>query len=211
MSLLTRVSDLLRWQQRDPTMDLPWKQKTLPIFSNHSPIYHTQQKPQPLSHEEQTELELAHQRLLLLCEESRKANVRIAVDAEDTIIQPAIDYMTYSAALMYNKDGDNPVVYNTIQAYLKDAKDRLYLATKAAERMNVSLGLKLVRGAYIVSERKLASSLGFESPVHDTIQDTHDCYNACTSYMLDRVANGTGSVVLATHNVESGMRFFGCF
>ncbi|KAI3929896.1 hypothetical protein MKW98_004050 [Papaver atlanticum] len=70
--------------------------------------------------------------------------------------------------------------------------------------MGVKVGYKLVRGAYLSSELQLASSLGCSSPIHNTIQDTHECYNECASIMLEKVANGTGAIVLATHNLNSG-------
>ncbi|GAY46235.1 proline dehydrogenase 1 [Citrus sinensis] len=203
MSLLQRVSDLLRWQQRDPSFNLPWKLNNFPLFSDCSPLYHTLQKPEPLTLQEENELQSAHQRLQKLCQECLEANVPLTVDAEDTFVQPAIDYLTYNAALSNNKAG-KPIVYNTIQAYLKDAKERLFLATEAAEKMGVPMGFKLVRGAYMSSESKLAASLGFDSPIHNSIQETHACYNDCASYMLEKIADGSGAVVLATHNVESG-------
>lgn len=203
MKLLERVSDLLRWQHKDPSLNLPWKLDTLPIFSSISPTYHTLKKPEPLTLEEEHDLQLAHQRLLKICENCLEANVPLTVDAEHTSVQPAIDYLTYSSAIKYNKD-DNIIMYGTVQAYLKDAKERLLLASKAADKMGVPMGFKLVRGAYMSSERKLASSLGFESPIHNSIQETHACYNECASFMLDKIANGPGAVVLATHNVESG-------
>jgi proline dehydrogenase len=87
---------------------------------------------------------------------------------------------------------------------LKDAKERLLLATKAADKMGVPMGIKLVRGAYMSSERKTASSLGYESPIHNSIQETHACYNDCVSFMLEKIANSSNAVILATHNVESG-------
>lgn len=118
-------------------------------------------------------------------------------------MQPAIDYMTYNAAISNNKSGQ-PIVYNTMQAYLKDSRERLFLATKAAEKMGVPMGFKLVRGAYMSSESKLAASLGFDSPIHSSIQETHACYNECASYLLEKIADGSGAVILATHNVESG-------
>ncbi|XP_061353626.1 proline dehydrogenase 2, mitochondrial-like [Gastrolobium bilobum] len=203
MSLLERVSDLLRWQQKDPSLVLPWKQDSLPIFSESSPLYHTQKRPDPLTPEEESDLQLANQRLLQLCQRCVQANIPLLVDAEHTWVQPAIDYFTYSSAIMHNKD-DNPIVFGTIQTYLKDAKERLLLTTKAADKMGVPLGFKLVRGAYMSAETKLAESLGYASPIHNTIQDTHNCFNDCSSFMLEKIANGPGSVVLATHNVESG-------
>ncbi|KAJ8551290.1 hypothetical protein K7X08_000660 [Anisodus acutangulus] len=41
-------------------------------------------------------------------------------------------------------------------------------------------------------------------PNHDSIQQTHDCFNACAKFMIDEIANGSGAVVRATHNIESG-------
>ncbi|GAB4831777.1 hypothetical protein Ancab_005789 [Ancistrocladus abbreviatus] len=207
VGILEKVSNLLRWQKRDSSFNLPWKLNALPIFSDSSPLYHTLQKPEPLTGEEERDLELGHQRLLKLLQRCAELNVPLSVDAEDTFVQPAIDYLTYSSALMYNGKGDsksNPIVFGTIQAYLKDARERLLLASKAAEKMGVPMGFKLVRGAYLSSERKLAAKLGFESPIHDSIGETHACYNDCASFMLDKIADGSGAVVLATHNVESG-------
>ncbi|XP_075663786.1 proline dehydrogenase 2, mitochondrial-like [Castanea sativa] len=203
MKLLERVSDLLRWQYKDSSFNLPWKLDTLPIFSDISPTYHTLKRPEPLTLEEEHDLQLGHQRLLKICQKCLDANVPLTIDAEHTSVQPAIDYLTYSSAIMYNKY-DNIVMYGTIQAYLKDAKERLLLASKAADNIGIPMGFKLVRGAYMSSERKLASSLGFESPIHNSIQETHACYNECASFMIDKIANGPGALVLATHNVESG-------
>ncbi|KAJ7974222.1 Proline dehydrogenase [Quillaja saponaria] len=203
LRILQRVSDLLRWQQKDPSFNLPWKQNSLPIFADSSPLYHTRKRPEPLTAEEERDLQLGHERLLKLCQRSVEANTPLLVDAEYTSVQPAIDYLTYSAAILHNKD-DTPIVYGTLQTYLKDAKERLLLTTKAAEKMGVPMGFKLVRGAYMSSETKIATSLGYASPIHNTIQDTHACFNGCASFMLEKIANGSGGVVLATHNVESG-------
>ncbi|KHN13795.1 Proline dehydrogenase 2, mitochondrial [Glycine soja] len=203
MSLLERMSDLLRWQHKDPSFSLPWKQDCFPIFSESSPLYHTSKRPEPLTREEESDLQLAMQRFLELCQKCVQANIPLLVDAEHTSVQPAIDYFTYSSAILHNK-GDNPIVFGTIQTYLKDAKERLVLAAEAADNMGIPMGFKLVRGAYMSSETKLAESLGYSSPIHNTIEDTHKCFNDCSSFMLEKVANGPGGVVLATHNVESG-------
>nr|AKP06212.1 proline dehydrogenase [Eurya emarginata] len=203
IGLLQRVSDLLRWEYTNESFRLPWKLNTLPIFSDQSPFYHTPSKPDPLTSEEEQDLYLAHQRLQKLCESCLEADVPLSIDAEDTFVQPAIDYFTYSAAIKYNKD-DNPIIYGTIQTYLKDSKERLFQATKAAEKMGMPMGFKLVRGAYMTSESRLASSLGVESPIHSSIEQTHGCFNECASFMLEKTANGSGAVFLATHNIESG-------
>ncbi|KAI3452145.1 hypothetical protein Pfo_008810 [Paulownia fortunei] len=203
-SLLKRVSDLLRWEYKDKSLHLPWKLKTFPIFSDSSPFYHTLKRPEPLTPDEERDLQLAYERLIKICENAFEANVPLLIDAEDTAIQPAIDYFTYSAAIEYTSGDDDPLIFNTIQAYLKDSKERLVIAKKAADKMGVPVGFKLVRGAYMSSEKRLAASLGVESPIHDSIQNTHACYNDCAAFMLEEVASGSGSVVLATHNIESG-------
>ncbi|XAR51582.1 proline dehydrogenase [Bertholletia excelsa] len=201
--LLKRVSDQLRWEYNNPSFQLPWKRHTLPVFSNRSPFYHTPTKPDPLTPEEEEDLFLGHQRLLRICQKCLDTNVPLSIDAEDTYVQPAIDYFTYSTALMYNR-GDNPIIYGTIQTYLKDAKERLVQTANIAEKMGIPMGFKVVRGAYMSSERQLASSLGVESPIHDTLQDTHACFNECASFMLEKIADGSGGAILATHNVQSG-------
>ncbi|CAL5370782.1 unnamed protein product [Camellia sinensis] len=203
LALLQRVSDLLRWEYMNQSFQLPWKLKTLPIFSDSSPFYHTPRKPNPLTPEEEQDLQLAHQRFQKICQNCSNASVPLVIDAEDTSVQPAIDYFTYSAAIEHNRDND-PIVFGTIQAYRKDAKERLFRAANAAEKMGVPMGIKLVRGAYMGSERELAASLGVESPIHNTIDQTHDCFNDCSSYLIEKAADGSAAVVLATHNIESG-------
>ncbi|XP_010261927.1 PREDICTED: proline dehydrogenase 2, mitochondrial-like [Nelumbo nucifera] len=203
ISLLKRVSDMLRWEHRDPSFHLPWKQETLPVLSHSSPFYHTLKRPEPLTTTEERDLQLAHQRLMKLCQNCLETDLPLLVDAEYTSVQPAIDYLTYCAAISFNKD-ENPVIFGTIQAYLKDSKQRLFLATEAAEKRRIPIGFKLVRGAYLSSETQLAFSLGFPSPIHESIQETHLCYDDCASFMLEKVARDSASVVLATHNFQSG-------
>ncbi|KAM0949534.1 putative proline dehydrogenase [Dioscorea sansibarensis] len=203
ITLLERVSDLLRWEQKKKTTDLPWKSHSIPILSPSSPLYHTPSSPPPLSETEEQDLRLAEERLVTLCLRCSDFNVPLLIDAEYTSVQPAIDYLTYSAMLRFNHN-DQPIVYGTIQAYLRDAKERLMLAVEAAENERISIGFKLVRGAYLTRETKLASSLGAASPIHRSIEETHACYNDCTFFMLGKIISGSGSVVLATHNFDSG-------
>ncbi|KAM0006601.1 putative proline dehydrogenase [Helianthus debilis subsp. tardiflorus] len=204
VSLLKRVSGLLRREYKNPSSyPLQWMRKTLPIFAECSAFYHTLQKPSPLTTTEEHDLELAHKRLTTICDKALESNVPVVIDAEDTSIQPGIDYFTYWATVKYNK-GTKPLVYGTVQAYLKDAGQRLFETKTAADKMGLPVGFKLVRGAYLSSERKLAHSLGVESPIHNSINDTHHCFNECASYMLDEVSSGPGGLILATHNLESG-------
>ncbi|CAN6300198.1 unnamed protein product [Urochloa humidicola] len=210
IALLEKTSDLLRWQKKHPSFNLPWKAHSFPILSDSSPLYLTASEPPALTAEEERELELAHERLLAVCAACAEHGIPLLVDAEYATVQPAIDYFTLVGALAFNGSGeaggggDRPIVHGTIQAYLRDARDRLEAMVRAAERERVRLGLKVVRGAYLARETRLAASLGVPSPIHGSIQDTHDCYNGCAAFLLDRVRRGSASVMLATHNVESG-------
>lgn len=203
LTLLERVSQLLRWQHMNAGFKLSWQEEGLPLFALESPTFHVQKEPQPLSAEEKVDLAAAKQRLWRLCEESREIGYPLLVDAECTRVQPAIDYLTYAAELHFNAGREQPLVYGTMQSYLKDSFPRLTLAMDAASKMGVPLGVKLVRGAYLVRESTLAGSLRVSSPIHSCIEETHNCYNASANFLLERAAAGQGSVILATHNKDS--------
>lgn len=60
---------------------------------------------------------------------------------------------------------------------------------------------KLVRGAYMVQERKRARDKGYVDPIHDTIEDTHANYDAQVSKLLRN--NNLASFMVASHNEKS--------
>jgi proline dehydrogenase len=203
IQLLEHVSSLLRWQHKNKEFKLPWNEKGLPILAAESPTHSVQTMPEPLTNEEEHDWTLAHQRLWKLCRACEIQGMPLVVDAEYMSLQPAIDTIVYAAMLEFNK-GCPPLVYGTFQAYLKDTKPRLSLALKGASEHGISLGVKLVRGAYITRETAVAASYNVPSPIHPNIQETHRCYDECAAIMLEEVANGKGSLLVGTHNVNSG-------
>ncbi len=61
-----------------------------------------------------------------------------------------------------------------------------------------------VRGAYMISERKRALELGYPSPIHDTIEATHACYDGNVQMALEAMARGEKvEVLVASHNQAS--------
>lgn len=68
-----------------------------------------------------------------------------------------------------------------LQCYLKDTAARLARDARRAAEEGWKLGVKTVRGAYMVVERARAEAMGYPSPVQDTLQATHDNYNRCPS------------------------------
>lgn len=205
IQVLERVSDQLRWQHVNKDFKLPWKQDVIPILAEGSPTYQTVSQPETLTKEEGDLLVLAHERLSKLCQECESEGICLLVDAEYSSIQPAIDYIINVAACKFNK-GDHPLVYSTLQTYLKDSFQRLNLAVKGSHERGLSYGVKIVRGAYILREKALAASLQAPSPIHSNIEETHRCYNSCAAFMLEQVSSGNASVVVATHNMASGMK-----
>lgn len=203
IDILERVSNLLRWQHVNKDYNLPWKQDVIPVLAEGSPTYHVQSSPQPLTEEEEKRLVLAHNRLTKLCQSCESEGVPLLVDAEYSLIQPAIDYIIHVAASEFNRHSQ-PLVYGTMQTYLKDSFPRLSMAVKGSHHRGLSYGVKIVRGAYISRENALAVALGVPSPIHPDIETTHRCYNSCAAFMLEQAASEDGSVVLATHNMNSG-------
>lgn len=205
IQLLERVSSLLRWQHVHKGFKLPWKQDVIPFLAEESPTYHVSSPPDFLTKEEETDLTLAHERLSTLCKACEQEGLPLLIDAEYSSVQPAIDYIIHVAAAEFNK-GALPLIYGTMQAYLKDSFSRLQLAVKGSHERGLSYGVKLVRGAYITREKEMASSLRVPSPIHSNIEGTHRCYDSCATFMLEQAANGDGAVMLATHNMDSGRK-----
>mmetsp|Transcript_31048 Transcript_31048/g.59942 ORF Transcript_31048/g.59942 Transcript_31048/m.59942 type:complete len:417 (+) Transcript_31048:188-1438(+) len=142
-------------------------------------------------------------RLETLAAEAARVGVHILVDAEQTYFQPAIDAVTYRLMTKHNREGRR-TLYATYQAYLRGTEARLAADLQRSQEEGVHFGVKLVRGAYMVSERALAASQGLPSPIHESAADTHACYDASLAITLNNLAanKGTGLLV-ATHNKES--------
>ncbi|KAF9126613.1 hypothetical protein BGW39_006483 [Mortierella sp. 14UC] len=125
-------------------------------------------------------------RMEKLCDQAAVTQTRLMIDAEQTYFQPAIDSVALHLMENYNNKPhvEGPLVFNTYQMYLKDALGRLQQDYVRAQRNGYVLAAKLVRGAYMVSERKRAQELGLEDPICEGIEATHTSYNAGVDFML---------------------------
>lgn len=54
----------------------------------------------------------------------------------------------------------------------------------------------------MVEETHLAYVGGYENPVHNSLQETHDSYNECADKMTNNVKE-SDRIVIASHNAES--------
>jgi proline dehydrogenase len=134
---------------------------------------------------------------------AQELGVRVMVDAEWLDIQPAIDHMVIFLQRLYNM-GDRPVVFNTYQTYLKGMEGRVVRDLERSRREGWRFGAKVVRGAYMVSEREKALKRGMESPICDSYQATEDNFHAVIDVILSHGAS-TGKapaaeVLGASHN-----------
>lgn len=147
-------------------------------------------------------------RVRQLADAAARQNVALMVDAEHTYFQPAIDHTVKELMRTYNT-GDRPIIFNTYQCYLKDSRERLLGDIARAQREGYRFACKLVRGAYLQLERARATKEGYPSPVWDTLQQTHDNYNACLELVLREVKHSGAELMVASHNqasVESAVR-----
>lgn len=153
--------------------------------------------------EEETELMQGLQlRLETLARRASSLGVRLMIDAEQSYFQPAIDHLVLDLMQRHNKG--KFVVYTTVQCYLKGAQRRIVREMQRAQRQDYFFAAKLVRGAYMITERKRAEELGYPSPIQETIEDTHATYDGCVQLCLEAMARGENvELLIACHNQAS--------
>lgn len=123
------------------------------------------------------------------------------------MLQDGIDDWTMKFARKYNDSPETATIYGTYQAYKKNCPAVVSRHLADAQREGFTLGVKLVRGAYLGSDPREC--------FHDTKEGTDACYNNIATSILARqwsaTVQGEGEfpnahIVLATHNVESVRR-----
>lgn len=132
--------------------------------------------------------------------------LRGAIDAEQTYFHPAIDDFALGFARKYVYS-DKAAVYNTYQMYLKNTEKKMKEHYESAKRLGVPFAFKIVRGAYIQTERERAQRYGYEDPVQPTYEDTCSNYDKNVSFFIDEVAKMSKKtpvgLLIATHNEDS--------
>ena len=134
-----------------------------------------------------------------VCEKAFTENVKILIDAEEVDVQKAIDDLAIVMMRKYNKS--NPIVFNTVQLYRKDRLKYMRELLKNNKNKNIQFGLKLVRGAYMEKERKIAMNKGIESPICDSKTETDNNFNKGVDFVFDNL--NRISFVCASHNEDS--------
>jgi proline dehydrogenase len=152
-----------------------------------------------LSEEEQAAESRMGERLTKICEAAARQDVAVYMDAEESWIQDAID--TIVEDLMARFNTEKPSVFNTIQLYRHDKLAYLEASHGRARAGGYTLGVKLVRGAYMEKERARAKADGTDCPIHETKAAVDADFDAGLVYCLDNIDDI--AFCAATHNEES--------
>nr|CEG05710.1 unnamed protein product [Fusarium clavum] len=128
----------------------------------------------------------------------------ILIDAESQHYQWGIFRLGMQLQEKFNTDG-NVVLYNTYQSYLKSTQDTLKKHLQIAADKGFTLGVKVVRGAYMASDPR--------SLIHDTKEHTDQNYDQIAQGVLRQEFLGFGGsnakpfpsaqLLLASHNKDS--------
>lgn len=142
-----------------------------------------------------------------ICELAAERGVKLLYDAEQAAVQPGIDAWTMKYQEKYNKDG-KVVIYGTYQAYLKSAPAVLAGHLEAARKGGFTLGVKLVRGAYLGSDPRhlICDTKADTDAAYDGISEGLVCksYNSILRPAIEASQQFPEiSVVLAGHNIVS--------
>ncbi|PWN90376.1 FAD-linked oxidoreductase, partial [Acaromyces ingoldii] len=152
--------------------------------------------------------------------------VTLLVDAEYSWYQPAIDAFFESIAAEYNKlssptASQGPLIYNTFQAYLRRTPSHLQASLERAKSGGYSLGVKLVRGAYVDYENQQwrkrvvdpppSLAAAREGHVWSSKTLTDQCFDGCARRLVDEIhldllhtrRPPSLGVIFASHNTES--------
>lgn len=162
-------------------------------------LYQKKSEGKPFTKEEEEEWSRVVARYHKVCKLAKENDVEVLIDAEESWTQQAVDDLVEEMMRTYNTGV--PIVYNTLQLYRWDRLDYLKELHKRANKAGFSLGIKIVRGAYMEKERERAKEKGYPSPICDTKEATDENFNKTMTYVLNNLDNI--SLFVGTHNEYS--------
>lgn len=146
-----------------------------------------------------------------VCDAAIARNVRLLVDAEEQAVQPGIEAWTLTYQKYCNKHTPNrAIMYATYQAYLRSAPATISRHLATARQEGYTLGVKLVRGAYMKTEPRHL--------IWATKEDTDACYDGIVEDLLKQEYGSTlvrparskksqrfpsSNLIIATHSQDS--------
>ena len=152
-----------------------------------------------LSEKENIEWSKVKSRYDAICNAALSNNVSVLIDAEESWIQSSIDEIYENLILKYNSK--KAIVYNTVQSYRIDRLEYIEKLYHSFSTLDVHIGIKLVRGAYMEKERERSKVFNYLDPIHKTKIDTDESFNNCMTFMFKNAQ--LFSVFIGSHNEES--------
>ena len=116
-----------------------------------------------------------------VCSSAAAKNISLLPAAEETWSLDGFQKWTLDKQRVYNRG--KVVVYTTYQAYLKQMPNIIVNHLALAKEQNFTLGAKLVRGAYLASEKR--------ELIYPSIEATHEAYNGLMHALIHRRYNET--------------------
>lgn len=162
-------------------------------------LYQKKTEGKTFTDEEQKEWNRVVARFDGVCKLAKQKDVEVLIDGEESWMQDAADDLVEDMMRLYNTE--KTIVYNTLQTYRWDRLDYLKALHKRAQAGAFTIGMKIVRGAYMEKERKRAEEKGYASPICATKLDTDKNFDTTLRYILEN--NTSISVFIGTHNEES--------
>ena len=162
-------------------------------------LYQKKSEGKPFTKEEEEEWSRIVARYHKVCKLAKENDVEVLIDAEESWTQLAVDDLVEEMMRTYNTGV--PIVYNTLQLYRWDRLDYLKELHKRALKEGFSLGIKIVRGAYMEKERERAKEKGYPSPICETKEATDENFNKTLTYILNNLEDM--SLFVGTHNEYS--------
>ena len=151
-----------------------------------------------LSDKENIEWSKVKARYDVICNAALANNVSVLIDAEESWIQSSIDEIYENLILKYNSK--RAIVYNTVQSYRIDRLEYIEKLYHSFSTLDVHIGIKLVRGAYMDKERERSKVFNYLDPIHKTKKDTDKSFNNCMTFMFKNVQ--LFSVFIGSHTEE---------
>ncbi|OAV94271.1 hypothetical protein PTTG_27026 [Puccinia triticina 1-1 BBBD Race 1] len=161
--------------------------------------------PDPLSPADHITLDGLMASLRDICQKAKAADIVLMIDAEYSWFQPALDRIATFLSAEFNKvesrrsgsEGYSPTVFNTFQALLRSTPERLAEYIDEAHQRDFSVGVKLVRGAYLVSETarwREAHAAGRPGvpdhpPVWASKAETDRCFDDIAASLVQQLAS----------------------
>lgn len=142
------------------------------------------------------------------CDAAAAKGVCLLPGAEEEITNIGLEKWTTALQKKYNTPSyGRALIYTTYQCYLRAIPARIAAHLEKASKEGYIAGVKLVRGAYLNSEKP--------GVCFDTKEGTDACYDACAATVLrqqwsDAIAPSNPAtpfppvnIVLATHNLQT--------